>query len=176
MKTISVCLMFWAASAAIGGCSITGGDNLCDPQQGVTDGGGGDGGGGAGGGAASCSSDAECSDGDACTADACLLGVCTHVQTCACPADCEPAGDAAAQKGECDHGNPNTLDRCASVDLCPRGACSHAGVRCDWLDPPAIQAALCDDGAGCTLDYCEKDRWGPDLGVCRHEPIPDCAP
>lgn len=162
------------------GCSLNGGGNICGEASNIGERTSGDGGAGSETTTSDhfdpCATDVDCADGDACTEDKCVAAVCAHTQTCSCPTECDPGGGLTAQKEQCNDGNPNTLDRCSAVDLCPKGECEYSGVRCDWLDPSATQQAVCNDGDVCTADYCEKDKFGPDLGLCRHDQIPDCAP
>lgn len=168
-KTLSLLTL---STLLLAGCTVNQSGATC---QGLADeGSGGVGGSGGGESARPCDLDSDCSDGDPCTEDRCAGHACEHVQTCTCPIECAPDGDAQSQKKACDDGNPNTLDRCVSVDLCPLGSCAHAGVRCDWLDPPATQVAVCNDSDPCTVDYCEKDKFGPDLGLCRNDALADC--
>jgi hypothetical protein len=100
-----------------------------------------------------CQDDAACDDGDPCTADSCVGGGCTH----------------EANVTTCDDGLFCTaVDTCVdgvcqgSGDPCPDALCDEGADRCvDCLD-----AGPCDDGNGCTADYC-------DGGMCVHLPEPD---
>jgi hypothetical protein len=112
---------------------------------------------------------ATCDDGNACTEnESCQGGTCgggSPIADCvACQQnddclDSDPCTDDICDLGVCEHnsgGDGNACDDgdpCTVGDRCTDGACSG-------------QAVTCDDGVGCTDDFC-------DGGACVHQPDSD---
>lgn len=135
----------------------------------------------------SCTSDGECNDGVDCTADSCNLttGICTNAgDDAACDnglfCDGEEFCDAlrgcrAGFRPDCEDGVDCTYDECdAAADVCVNPPddgfcddgefCNGAEV-CDVrLDCQAGAPPTCDDGVGCTVDFCD-----PRTDACANE-------
>jgi hypothetical protein len=115
-----------------------------------------------------CAKDADCPGGQHCVSGKCESGTPTGcTKDVDCPGGtcnegtgkCEyPQPDCSAN-GECDDGDPCTLDTCEG------GQCAHAA------DPEAgccTSAAQCGDANPCTIDGCTD-------GQCTHTPKADCC-
>ncbi|MBM4372931.1 MAG: hypothetical protein FJ098_14855, partial [Deltaproteobacteria bacterium] len=140
--------------------------------------------------------DPVCGDGNPCSADACLYDASIDHRRCiygevlaqdCCLSDmdcgCGPAGwqicvDGACKdcedSGDCDDGNPCTVDQCSG------GACSFqwstlpGGTCCTGT---AADGAVCDDGLYCTADLCSGVDPVTGKGTCVHPDAgyPDCC-
>ncbi len=83
----------------------------------------------------------DCGDNDACTVDTCLVGVCYHERLC-------PSDGAIC----------NGIEYCEQIFL-PVPPFGFFIPQCFVLPIP------CDDGLGCTLDFCAEP------GGCGHQPV-----
>ena len=131
----------------------------------------------------------------------CGDGVCNGAEDCTtCPSDC-----ACVTNGDCDDGNPCTIDRCTAgccvnAPECTTSAdCPDDGVFCNGTEvcqagcciagtPPCGTGQCCDEvanacqpGPSCTLDsQCnDNDPCTTDHcinGCCSHSPVPCCGP
>lgn len=135
----------------------------------------------------SCTSNADCNDGVACTSDVCNLstGICANADNDAacdnglfCDGEefCDGArGCRAGFRPNCDDGVDCTYDECdadqdACVFLpddgfCDDGEFCNGAEVCDVrLDCVAGASPTCDDGVGCTVDFCD-----PRTDACANE-------
>ena len=112
--------------------------------------------------AQSCNTDIECDDGIPCTDDFCFGSIsrtCIHTSNCDDGAFCTgneaccslPGGCGGTAFGDCIAGSAP----CAAGDFCDEGANTCVGCILD---------SHCDDGNGCTADFCSA-------GVCSNNPI-----
>ncbi|MDH5492773.1 MAG: hypothetical protein OEY14_12540, partial [Myxococcales bacterium] len=139
--------------------------------------------------------DSLCADGEVCDSiEGCVLpppclvdADCDDGLFCTGIESCDPATGCLRSPPSCDDGLACTDDLCdAGLDACvntPRDSACSDGVVCNGAescapgDPLADGAGcvigsppVCDDGVGCTTDYCDESLGGcvvsPDHGAC----------